>query len=111
MADRRQELDDGARAKRQKISGEMDPSKNPYLAHMYQNEDDASNGYAASYDSGYKSNNSHYGFSDLPRHISTAAQAEKAEDGPNNPYNGQPLSKKYFDILKVRRNLPVHSQR
>ena len=37
--------------------------------------------------------------------------AKKAEDGPSNPFNGQPLSQKYFSILKTRRNLPVHVQR
>ena len=47
----------------------------------------------------------------LLRHATTAAMAEKAEDGPTNPFNGQPLSNKYFSILKTRRNLPVHVQR
>ena len=113
MAIRRPELDDETRAKRQKTSGEMDPSQNPYLAHMYENESTTSNGYAGSYDSGYNSNNSPHGFgmSGLPRHKSTTAQAQKSEDGPNNPFTGQPLSRTYFDILKTRRNLPVHSQR
>ena len=37
--------------------------------------------------------------------------AKLAEDGPNNPYNGRSLSKSYFNILKTRRNLPVHAQR
>ena len=47
----------------------------------------------------------------FPRHATNAALARKAEDGPNNPFNGQPLSPQYFDILKVRRGLPVHTQR
>ena len=37
--------------------------------------------------------------------------ARLAEDGPNNPFNGRSLSKSYFNILKTRRNLPVHAQR
>ena len=45
------------------------------------------------------------------RHKSTAAQAEKVEDGKTNPFTGQEYSQKYFDILKVRRDLPVHAQR
>ncbi|CAN6674841.1 pre-mRNA-splicing factor ATP-dependent RNA helicase Prp43p [Trichomonascus vanleenenianus] len=45
------------------------------------------------------------------RHTTDAAYAKKAEDGPKNPFNGKELSKKYFDILEVRRNLPVHAQR
>ncbi|KAL9096858.1 MAG: hypothetical protein Q9165_000822 [Trypethelium subeluteriae] len=111
MADRRPEPDGSTRAKRQKTSGEMDPSNNPYLAHMYENGDGDSNGYAGSYNSTYSSNSAQHGLSGLPRHKSTAAQAKKAEDGPSNPFNGQSLSKQYFNILKVRRNLPVHSQR
>ncbi|KAI9687728.1 MAG: DEAH-box ATP-dependent RNA helicase prp43 [Bathelium mastoideum] len=111
MADRRPESEDGARAKRQKTSGEMDPSQNPYLAHLYENGSGSANGYAASHDSGYDSNSSARSMPGLPRHKSTAAQAHKVEDGPNNPFTGQPLSNKYFDILTTRRNLPVHSQR
>uniref|UniRef100_A0A060T8Y1 RNA helicase n=1 Tax=Blastobotrys adeninivorans TaxID=409370 RepID=A0A060T8Y1_BLAAD len=45
------------------------------------------------------------------RHATTAEDAQKAEDGPSNPFNGKELSTKYFDILKVRRDLPVHAQR
>lgn len=45
------------------------------------------------------------------RHGTTAAQAEKAESGTTNPFTGAPFSEKYFDILKVRRDLPVHTQR
>ncbi|KAF2239010.1 P-loop containing nucleoside triphosphate hydrolase protein [Viridothelium virens] len=111
MADRRPEPDGGTRAKRQKTSGEMDPSNNPYLAHMYEDGDGTSNGYAESYNSAYSSQTAQHGLSELPRHKSTAVQAKKAEDGPHNPFNGQSLSKQYFNILKVRRNLPVHSQR
>lgn len=97
MADRRP---DGAesRAKRQKTAAEMDPKANPYLAHMYDNDDSngAANGSA---------------LSKFRRHKTTCEDAQKAEDGPNNPFTGQPLSNKYFGILKTRRDLPVHAQR
>ncbi|KAK9368089.1 P-loop containing nucleoside triphosphate hydrolase protein [Lipomyces kononenkoae] len=45
------------------------------------------------------------------RHQTSASQALKAEDGPLNPFNLKPLSPKYFEILKIRRDLPVHLQR
>ena len=47
----------------------------------------------------------------VPRHATTAAMAQEAEAGPTNPYTGQPFSQQYFNILKTRRNLPVHQQR
>lgn len=49
--------------------------------------------------------------SGLTRHQTSADDGMKFEDGPNNMFNGKPLSTKYFDILKVRRDLPVHVQR
>ena len=96
---------------------ESDPRSNPYLAHMYEEEeveDTGYNGYSNGYGKiTYKIN----GVSDastlarLPRHKTTAAMAKKAENGPNNPFSGNPLSTQYFGILKTRRNLPVHAQR
>lgn len=50
-------------------------------------------------------------FSHFTRHATTALQASKLEDGPKNPFSGNGFSSKYFDILKVRRELPVHAQR
>ncbi|KAG7661552.1 PRP43 [[Candida] subhashii] len=50
-------------------------------------------------------------FSGLKRHETTSEQAEKLENGPINPFTGNQLGQKYFDILKVRRDLPVHAQR
>jgi pre-mRNA-splicing factor ATP-dependent RNA helicase DHX15/PRP43 len=89
--------DDGVPAKRQKTSNaDMDPRANPYLAHRYAEE---------------KPDYSESVFHGLKRHATTAQDAMAVEDGPNNPFNGQQLSKRYFDILKTRRNLPVHSQR
>ena len=113
MADRRPETAEDPRSKRLKTlnSADMDPKANPYLAHMYDNDNSqyASNGYGAS--SGRS-----FGAGDNPlhrfkRHKTTQAEANNAENGPNNPFNGQPLSKQYFNILKTRRNLPVHQQR
>ncbi|KAL8827740.1 MAG: hypothetical protein Q9191_003007, partial [Dirinaria sp. TL-2023a] len=87
---------------------------NPYLAHMEQQTDDP-----AGYSNGY----GHFKTSRLNgapegttigwfrRHETTAAMARKAEDGPNNPFNGKVLSSQYFNILKTRRDLPVHAQR
>ena len=88
---------------------------NPYLAHMGQQEDEGpgySNGYGHGLKSG-KLNGASTGttLASFTRHKTTAAMARKAEDGPNNPFNGKPLSTQYFNILKTRRNLPVHSQR
>jgi len=96
---------------------ENDPKSNPYLAHMYKEEDEEEvgyNGYSNGYGKGTIRTN---GVSDsstlarLPRHKTTATMATNAENGPNNPFSGQPLSKQYFNILKTRRNLPVHQQR
>ena len=96
---------------------QLDPRENPYLAHRYEEpaEDEGmyngyTNGYARTTKrvEGPVKASSVAGF---PRHKSTAAMAKKAEDGPNNPFNGQPLSTQYFSILKTRRELPVHQQR
>ncbi|KAI5846500.1 P-loop containing nucleoside triphosphate hydrolase protein [Morchella snyderi] len=76
---------------------EMDPSQNPYLAHMY--EDTGSAGRPVSILNTFK------------RHQTTTKQARKAENGPLNPFNGNTLSNQYFKILEMRRNLPVHQQR
>ena len=94
---------------------EIDPTANPYLAHMYEEsktsyQDNSRDNYGknAGFTNGYLDGSSS---SRLPRHRTTAAMASKAEDGPTNPFNGRPLSQKYFSILKTRRNLPVHAQR
>lgn len=95
----------------------LGPRANPYLAHRYEEpaEDEGSyNGYSNGYGRPTDRLN---GFSNassvarFPRHNSTATMAKNAEDGPNNPFSGQPLSPQYFNILKTRRNLPVHQQR
>jgi pre-mRNA-splicing factor ATP-dependent RNA helicase DHX15/PRP43 len=104
MADRRPEEPEAYRAKRAR-TGDMDPSTNPYLAHMYEVEQ-PSNGYSNGNGSSKNS-----GLSHLKRHQTTALQAHAAEDGPNNPFNNVPLSSRYFNILTTRRDLPVHKQR
>ncbi|KAF2430479.1 P-loop containing nucleoside triphosphate hydrolase protein [Tothia fuscella] len=103
--------DDGRGAKRQKTSGaEMDPKANPYLAHHYEEE---SNGYSNGYSNGFSRSKkaSSTVFDNLIRHQTSSKDAEVAENGPNNAFTGQPLSNRYFNILKGRRNLPVHTQR
>lgn len=50
-------------------------------------------------------------FKGLTKHQTTAEQAEKLENGPNNPFTGRELLQQYFKILKGRRDLPVHAQR
>jgi pre-mRNA-splicing factor ATP-dependent RNA helicase DHX15/PRP43 len=103
MASNYNDSEDGIRTKRQKTStANMDPRSNPYLAHMYPEEKDISNGAKGSDQSVLKT---------FKRHVTTARDAMSAEDGPNNPFTGQKLSQRYFDILKTRRNLPVHAQR
>lgn len=110
MADRRPPVEE-PRFKRQKTN-DMDPKANPYLAHMYEDSVESS-----SYSNGYEQPIRSNGTGKIPmltkfiRHDTTAAMAKEAEDGPNNPFSGKPLSSQYFSILKTRRNLPVHSQR
>lgn len=122
MADRRPKGEDGSgRAKRRKTE-DSDPKMNPYLAHMYDEHEDDD----AEYNTGYSNGNGYgngvslkkdpvvgdsTGWAKMPRHHTTADMAMKAEDGPSNAFNGEPLSQKYFNILKSRRNLPVHAQR
>lgn len=77
---------------------------NPYLSHW--NDAPQTNGYRNGSSSGPSAPLTHF-----QRHSTNAALAKEAEDGPNNAFNNVPLSKEYFNILKVRRNLPVHQQR
>lgn len=50
-------------------------------------------------------------FDGFVAHQTTAAQAEALEGGECNPFTGEKFTKKYCDILKLRRDLPVHGQR
>ncbi|KAI4154477.1 MAG: hypothetical protein LQ340_001667 [Diploschistes diacapsis] len=114
---------DGGLKKRKK-GKPLDPESNPYLAHMYPDSgSDSEDGgvplppsgrsaVKSSYDT-YQANGT---VSDDPlasfqRHKTTSTMAKAAEDGPLNPFTGGQLSSRYFDILRTRRNLPVHSQR
>lgn len=106
MVDRRPKTEDGSRPKRQKMDKtETDPKDNPYLAHMYADEDSNGNGW----DDGMAEKNPAYG--KLKRHQTTAKLAKDVEDSEVNPFNGQPFSNKYVSILQTRRDLPVHAQR
>ncbi|RPB28210.1 P-loop containing nucleoside triphosphate hydrolase protein [Terfezia boudieri ATCC MYA-4762] len=89
----------------EKVKGEpiAEDRANPYLAHMFDNSEPLQNG-----NGGSRGSSTMKGFI---RHQTTAKMAHVAEDGPLNPFNEKPLSQKYFDILKLRRNLPVHLQR
>jgi len=114
MTNRRPEQEEMSRATKRPRTGEKDlesskdlePSKNPYLAHHY--EDQGYGGYQNG--NGYASS-AETGLDHFERHKTTAKQAYKAEDGPNNPFNNNPLSDRYFKILKTRRDLPVNKQR
>lgn len=99
---------DDSAAKRPKLSnGSVDPRANPYLAHLY--EDDS---YSNGTDGGVRLDRANdKPLEEFQQHHTTAAEAEKAEDGPNNPFTGKPLSPTYFKILETRRRLPVHAQR
>ncbi|KAG4430704.1 DEAH-box ATP-dependent RNA helicase prp43 [Cadophora sp. M221] len=105
MTDRRPDQQEMSKAKRARTEN-LDPKTNPYLAHHYEVEVDDS--YSTS---NGNSNGAQTGLSGFKRHATTAAQAHTAEDGPANPFNNSPLSKQYFNILKTRRELPVHKQR
>ncbi|WEW60934.1 DEAH-box ATP-dependent RNA helicase prp43 [Emydomyces testavorans] len=104
MANRRPDTEEPSRAKRLKTTAStMDPRKNPYLAHMYEDEN-STNGNV----------NGDAGDSPLARferHKTTTAMAKKVEDSKVNPFTGKPASNQYFSILKTRRDLPVHAQR
>jgi hypothetical protein len=73
---------------------------NPYLAHMLPDQDNLPSVSAA-----------RGPLQTFRRRETSAKQSRKAEDGPENPFTARPLSRQYFDILKKRRDLPVHAQR
>jgi pre-mRNA-splicing factor ATP-dependent RNA helicase DHX15/PRP43 len=101
---------DGERPPKRSKSESTNPSTNPYLAHIYGG--DSENGVSPWDDfGGSSSNGGDSVLSTFKRHNTTAKQAQAAEDGVNNPFNGKPLSNQYFKILHTRRNLPVHAQR
>ncbi|CCC07347.1 hypothetical protein SMACR_02354 [Sordaria macrospora] len=97
--------DNGQDSKRIKRAenGDVAPEKyNPYLAHLNEDGNGNGNGNNGDFESPLDS---------FERHNTTAVQAAQAEDSELNPWTGQPHSQRYFDILKTRRDLPVHKQR
>lgn len=50
-------------------------------------------------------------FKGLVRRGTLASDAKRLEEGPINPFTGNEFGSRYFEILKVRRDLPVHAQR
>lgn len=50
-------------------------------------------------------------FAGLTRYQTTAESAQRLESGERNPFTGQQFTQKYVDILRTRRDLPVHAQR
>ncbi|CAI6097029.1 unnamed protein product [Clonostachys chloroleuca] len=64
---------------------------NPYLAHMNPSSDSP--------------------FSGMTRRQVTAEQISKVEDLSTNAFTGVEHTQKYFQILRTRRDLPVHKQR
>lgn len=94
------------RVKREDIEDTKPSKYNPYLAHWSNGNGDE--------DSDSKSSDRLPKGSPLAhfkRRMTTAKQAFEAENSDNNPFTGEPHSQQYFNILKSRRNLPVHKQR
>ncbi|KAM5444037.1 DEAH-box ATP-dependent RNA helicase prp43 [Microsporum ferrugineum] len=95
----RDDGENGSRAKRLKTTADTDPRSNPYLAHMYENEDVSNGTSRESPLAGFR------------RHETTAEMANEVESGGVNPFTGNQFSSRYVSILKTRRDLPVHQQR
>ena len=88
-----------------KIKAQEEADKNnKYLAHLYPEEQSHWHGRGGAHPSAPF-------FRDLERHKTTTDQAEALEDGVDNAFTGRPHTTKYFNILEVRRDLPVHRQR
>jgi pre-mRNA-splicing factor ATP-dependent RNA helicase DHX15/PRP43 len=89
-----------------KAKKEDEDKKNPYLAHLYEKDTSFKNG-----DGRKGVHHSSPFFEHMKSHETTAAQAEEVEDGTYNAFTGRAHTQQYFNILKVRRDLPVHRQR
>lgn len=90
---------------------EKAPKYNPYTVHFDEIPTFTASADGRSRPFGLDGSNDMLRSKDFKRHKTTAAIAMKAEDGPSNPFTGEPLSNQYFKILQTRRNLPVHVQR
>ncbi|RMZ77677.1 hypothetical protein DV738_g4288, partial [Chaetothyriales sp. CBS 135597] len=111
MASRTGDFTEGNPTKRQKTaSSNSDPRNNPYLAHHF-DSDNGTADYSGSNGILTPDSRSNTPLAGMKRHKTTAAQANAAEDGAVNPFNGESFSERYFSILRTRRNLPVHQQR
>jgi pre-mRNA-splicing factor ATP-dependent RNA helicase DHX15/PRP43 len=84
------ESDEPSRKKAKKGDSDGDVY-NPYLAHMDPSSDSP--------------------FSGMTRRQVTAEQISKVEDLSTNAFTGVEHTQKYFQILRTRRDLPVHKQR
>ncbi|KAI1084541.1 P-loop containing nucleoside triphosphate hydrolase protein [Whalleya microplaca] len=108
---------DGSAKRAKKADGEEKPKYNKYLAHWGDDAGDVDNdwGDISNWGDNTKKNGASARRSspleNFTRRQTTAKQAFNAEDGDNNPFTGEPHSQQYFNILKSRRNLPVHKQR
>lgn len=98
---KRASADSEEAARKKSKKEDRDGSYNPYLAHMYQ-EEDATNGVEGAANSV---------LAGMKRRQTTAKQHTKAEESDSNAFTFQEHSQKYFQILETRRNLPVHKQR
>ncbi|KAK4049570.1 DEAH-box ATP-dependent RNA helicase prp43 [Microbotryomycetes sp. JL201] len=79
----------------------MAATDNPYLAHLNEPHERMTGGSSSSGPAPFDGM--------IARKI-TSKQVEKCMDGQTNPFTLRPHSKRYFDILNVRKNLPVHQQ-
>ncbi|KAI9893352.1 MAG: DEAH-box ATP-dependent RNA helicase prp43 [Vezdaea aestivalis] len=108
VADSELESPDSAKYRKVNITDvdedDMNPRGNPYLSHWEQ----VYGGYSPN---GQTSTTDKNSLAKFRKHKTTVKQAKTAEDGPSNPFNEKTLSERYFNILKLRRNLPVHAQR
>ncbi|KAG4301024.1 hypothetical protein PCANB_002638 [Pneumocystis canis] len=77
--------------------------ENPYLSHLKMNSQNPR--------INTNMNDFNFLWKNFKRHQSTAERAQKLENGPTNPFNCVAFSDKYFNILKKRKQLPVHAQR
>lgn len=104
-ADRKRLGSEKEEASAKRVKKDEDIANNPYLAHMKE-ENTMENGsrYSSRLPAGSP-------FAEFERRATTAKQAAEAEQGDNNPFTGEPHSPQYFNILKSRRDLPVHKQR
>lgn len=86
------------------------PAKNPYLAHL---EDDEGNSSGSAADKGKQPlyTTDENGFAGMVRHQTTAEQVTRVEHEEYNAFTNRAHTQQYFRILETRKGLPVHKQR